>query len=125
MLYSPFHRFQRYYMNEVLLEKYRHDLAFLKAMADQTIKDFDRFNYSLVFKDDLPVQFATYHLQLTQQLQTWCKFDADRIPGLLYHIDLPEHLLPPRYGCRDVERLSELILQRELIKVVLRKLYSM
>ena len=109
---------------KVLLEKCRHDLAFLKAMADQTVKDFDRFNYTVVFNDNLPIQFNTYLFQLTEQLKEWCKHDGARIPGLLYHIDLPEHLLPVRYGCRDVGRLSELILQRELIKVVMRKLYS-
>ena len=38
-------------MNELQLEKYRHDLAYLKAMAFQTIKDFERFNYILVFID--------------------------------------------------------------------------
>ena len=77
-------------MNDLQLEKYRHDLAYLKAMAAQTIKDFDRFNYTLVFNEGLPVQFNNYCIQLAEQLQFWCKFDADRIPGLLYHIDIPE-----------------------------------
>ncbi|MBK7682208.1 MAG: hypothetical protein KA347_09325 [Bacteroidia bacterium] len=111
-------------MNDLQLEKYRHDLAYLKAMAAQTIKDFDRFNYTLVFNEGLPVQFNNYCIQLAEQLQFWCKFDADRIPGLLYHIDIPEHMIPARYGCRDTAHMADVILQRELIKVILRKHYS-
>ena len=111
-------------MNELQLEKYRHDLAYLKAMAFQTIKYFERFNYILVFNESLPVQFNTYRIQLAEQLQNWCKFDADRIPGLLYHIDVPEHMIPVRYGCRDTAQMADVILQRELIKVILKKHYS-
>ena len=105
-------------------EKYRHDLAFLRAMADQAVRDFDRFGYDLIFNADLPVSFENYKLQMAPQLKNWCKSDPERIPSLLYHIDLPEHLVPPGYGCKDTERLAELILQRELIKVILRKHYS-
>lgn len=111
-------------MDDLQIEKYRHDLAYLRAMAEQTIKDFERFNYVVIFNDELPVSFLNFRIQLAEQLGTWCKLDADRIPGLLYHIDIPEHLIPARYGCRDVEQLADLILQRELIKVILRKHYS-
>lgn len=111
-------------MKEEQLEKYRHDLAFLRAMSEQAQKDFDRFGYQLNFTEGGTVSFENYRLQLEQQLKQWCKNDAERIPSLLYHIDLPEHMLPAGYGCKAVDRLAELILQRELIKVVLRKLYS-
>ncbi len=111
-------------MKEAEIEKYRYDLAFLREMADQALKDFERFGYTLLFNTDLPVSFENYRFQLAGQLKQWCKFDFDRIPALLYHIDLPEHLLPPGYGCKEPERLAELILQRELIKVVLRKHFS-
>lgn len=105
-------------------EKYRHDLAYLRAMAEQTVKDFDRFGYEIEFNPDLPVSFENFRLQLAPLWAKWCKNDADRLPSLLYHIDLPEHMIPAGYGCKDAERMAELILQRELIKVILRKHYS-
>lgn len=111
-------------MNDLQIEKYRHDLAYLRAMAEQTVRDFERFNYVVVFNDALPLSFLNFRIQLAEQLGTWCKMDADRIPGLLYHIDIPDHKLPARYGCRDVDQLADLILKRELIKVIIRKHYS-
>lgn len=109
---------------EEIPEKYRHDLAYLRAMADQAVRDFERFGYDIVFNPDLPVSFENFRLQLAVQWANWCKREPDRIPSLLYHIDLPEHLLPAGYGCKDPERMADLILQRELIKVILRKHYS-
>ncbi len=106
------------------LEKYRHDLAFLRMMADQTIKDFDRFGYEVKFNENLPVSFNNYLEQLIELFSLWCKTDSNRLSSLLYSIDVPEHLLPPRSGCADPKRAAEVILQRELIKVVMRKLYS-
>lgn len=111
-------------MNDLQIKKYRHDLAYLRAMAEQTVKDFERFNYVVEFNDELPVSFHNFHLQLSAQLSHWCKVDADRIPGLLYHIDVPEHLMPVHYGCKDADHMADIILQRELIKVILKKHYS-
>jgi hypothetical protein len=111
-------------MESEMLEKYRHDLAYLRAMAEQAVNDFGRLGYDLHFNEQLPVSFVNYQYQLSEQLQRWCKSDFGRIPTLLYHIDLPEHLLPAGHGCKDPLRLAELILQRELIKVILRKHYS-
>lgn len=111
-------------MKEEQLEKYRYDLAYLRAMSEQAQKDFDRFGYQLDFDEKLIVSFDNYRTQLAVQLKKWCKNDYDRMPALLYHIDLPEHMIPSGYGCKDTERLAELILKRELIKVVLRKHFS-
>lgn len=111
-------------MEENQLEKYRHDLAFIRASAEQTIRDCERFGFDVVFEESSLINFELLKTQLTVYLKQWCKYEADRLSALLYHIDVPEHLLPKGRGCGDVDRLAELILQRELIKVVMRKLYS-
>lgn len=111
-------------MKEDRLEKYRHDLQYLREMADQTVVDLERFGYEITFDPSSPVSFENYRIQLEGRIASWCKTDPGRLPALLYHIDLPEHLLPPGYGCKNPARLSELILQRELIKVVLRKQFK-
>jgi hypothetical protein len=111
-------------MDHQQLEKYRHDLEFLRAMAAQAETDFARFGYPLAFNSELPPDFRRYCIELAPRLREWCKSEGDRIRSLLYHIDLPEHMIPEGYGCRDPEALAERILQRELIKVVLRKHFS-
>jgi hypothetical protein len=111
-------------MDSIQLEKYRHDLAFLRMMADQAVKDFERFGYELSFNEKLPVSFVNYKEQLSLKFADWCKNNSSQLQALLYSIDVPEHLLPKGSLCSDPERMAELILQRELIKVVLRKLYS-
>ena len=111
-------------MKEDHLEKYRHDLQFLREMAEQTVIDLERFGYEMEFDPLLPVSFENYRIQLEGRIASWCKSDSGRIPALLYHIDIPEHLIPPGFGCKEPARLAELILQRELIKVVLRKQFK-
>ena len=106
------------------IEKYRHDLAFLQLMADQTVKDFQRFGYEVKFNENLPVCFENFRLQLAADLKNWCSNDSKRLASLMYAIDVPEHKLPARSGCADPSKMAEVILQRELIKVVIRKLYS-
>ena len=111
-------------MEENQLEKYRHDHAFLRSAAEQTIRDCERFGFEVIFEESSLINFELLKLQLTVYLRDWCKNESSRLSALLYHIDVPEHLLPKGRGCGDIDRLAELILQRELIKVVMRKLYS-
>jgi hypothetical protein len=111
-------------MDSNQLEKYRHDLAFIRAAAEQTIRDCERFGFEVAFEESTQLNFEMLKLQLAVYLRKWCKEDSNHLSALLYHIDVPEHLLPKGRGCSDPDRLSELILQRELIKVVMRKLYS-
>ncbi|CAN5636188.1 hypothetical protein BH11BAC2_BH11BAC2_04640 [soil metagenome] len=111
-------------MDEKQLENYRHDLAFIRMMQEQTIQDFNRFGYELSFNSELPFNFDVVKQQLAQQVKSICKNESGRLQGLLYHIDIPEHFLKAGAGCADPLGLAELILQRELIKVVMRKLYS-
>ena len=54
----------------------------------------------------------------------WCKADRQKLMGVMYHIDMPDHLLKEGINCKDCNVLAKQILQRELIKVVIRKQYS-
>lgn len=111
-------------MQAIDVEKYRTDHAFLRAMGEQTVRDFERFGYELKFRMPEPPHFEIIRLQLSEQLRVWCKQDMEHIRSLLYHIDVPEHLLKGSGGCADPDQLADVILKRELIKVVLRKLFS-
>jgi hypothetical protein len=111
-------------MDETRLEKYRTDYAFLRLMIEQTVKDFGRMGFELRFDEIEPPDFNLYCLQLAPQLSKWCMDDKQKLMAVMYHIDLPDHFLAEGINCKKTDHLSQLILQRELIKVVLKKLYT-
>lgn len=110
-------------MDETQIEKYRHDLEFIRMAARQTEKDFDRMGYAVELPE-FPTDFKSCYWALAEFLKELCKSGDNRLEGVLYHIDVPEKVLHPVNGCKDPIRTAEVILQRELIKVVIRKLYS-
>jgi hypothetical protein len=111
-------------IDDTTLENYRHDLAFLRATAEQVKKDCERNGFDLEIGVDNVVSLSHLQLQLEPYVKKWCKESSHRLAALLYQIDLPEHMLPERGACSNIPLLTSLILKRELIKVVLRKLYS-
>ncbi len=111
-------------MDDTQLDKYRNDLAFLRAAAAQTIKDCERMGFKLNIEPDKITGILHLQLQLEPFLKQWCKEAGSRLAALLYQMDIPEHLIPERGACSDIPYLSALIIKRELIKVVMRKLYT-
>lgn len=111
-------------MDDTQLDKYRTDLAFLRAAAAQTIKDCERMGFEISIDADKITGILHLQLQLEPYLKIWCKESNSRLAALLYQIDLPEHLIPERGACSDIPYLASIIIKRELIKVVIRKLYS-
>ena len=110
-------------MDETGLEKYRTDLEFIRMAARQTEKDFERMGYQIELPE-FPSDFRSCFLHLAEILRAICRSDDNRLEVVLYHIDVPEKKLHPQVACKNIEHTAEIILQRELIKVVLKKLYS-
>lgn len=110
-------------MDENQVEKFRNDLEFIRLAARQTENDFGRMGY-VIELPEFPSDFIQLCNTLKKELLPICNSQAHRLEGLLYHIDVPGHLLHPMNVCKDLYRTSEVILQRELIKVVMKKLYS-
>jgi hypothetical protein len=110
-------------MDEQALESFRTDLEFIRRAARQTEADFGRMGYVLELSE-FPIGFQGLCLELEEQLRIMCKSSDHRLEGLLYHIDVPEKVLHPMHACKNPEITAKVILQRELIKVVLKHLYS-
>jgi hypothetical protein len=110
-------------MDETGIEKFRNDLEFIRLAARQTEKDFERMGYPFSLPE-FPVDFRSCYLKLAEELKTICRSADNRLESVLYHIDVPEKVLHPQVACKNAERTAEIILQRELIKVVLKKHYS-
>lgn len=111
-------------MDDQQLDKYRNDLEFIRLTAQQFIRDCERMGLDV----EIDVQQLTgiLHLQMCVEpyIKQWCKEENARLASLLYQIDIPEHLYPERGPCSDIPGLTALVVKRELIKVILRKLYS-
>ena len=111
-------------MDDQQLDKYRNDLEFIRLTAQQFIRDCERMGFDV----EIDVQQLTgiLHLQMCVEpyLKQWCKEENARLTSLLYQIDIPEHLYPERGPCSDIPGLTALVVKRELIKVILKKLYS-
>ena len=111
-------------MDDQQLDKYRNDLEFIRLTAAQFCRDCERMGFKIDF--DINHLTGILHLQMMVEpyLKLWCKEENARLAALLYQIDIPEHLLPEKGPCADISGLKALVVKRELIKVVLRKLYS-
>lgn len=109
-------------MEQTELIRYRNDLEFIRLAARQTEQDFSRMGYQVEL-EEFPSGFRVLCDQLAIKLAEICKGD-NRLEAVLYHIDVPEKMLHPMHACKNPALTAEVILQRELIKVVIKKLYS-
>lgn len=103
----------------VSVEKYRYDLEAIRDTALQLVKDFSQAGFEI----HLPVCEFTYYQELMVQLVAViekCMRDApDVLQQLLYRIDVSEAGSKNVFDAAD---LAHLILEREFMKVVTRKL---
>ena len=108
------------------IEKAKYDRQIIQDTATQVMKDFASFGMDIRFPENL--EYAYDHLfdQLKIILSDLLQKDPEKLSSLLYHIDLDERKL--RESRKDIlheeEWLSELILEREFIKVLTRHYFK-
>ena len=109
------------------LIRYRHDLEVVRNTALQVIKDFGLFSIDITFSGNEATAYEELKTQLQPVLLELYNSDYNRLKSLLYRIDMPEQkvkALPAVNKDDMIAGLTDLILERELIKVITRKLYS-
>jgi hypothetical protein len=111
-------------MEEQQLDKYRNDLEFIRLTAHQFIRDCERIGFSVEFNVEQLTGILHLQMCIEPYIKQWCKEENSRLASLLYQIDIPEHLYPERGPCSDIAGLTALVVKRELIKVIFKKLYS-
>lgn len=107
---------------------YRHDLEVIRDTARQVIKDFGMAGIEIQFSGNAA---SAYH-ELTEQalpgLRKLYQANQASFMALLYRIDVEEkkvrEVSENFTGNAFFENLANLIIEREFIKVVIRKLYS-
>jgi hypothetical protein len=107
---------------------FRYDLFFIRETAKQIIKDFDFFGIEIQFSGQAETAYDELKNQLIPLIAKLLKNDYAKIISLLYRIDVMERkmerALLPEYGAFRPELISDLIIERELQKVITRKIHK-
>jgi hypothetical protein len=101
--------------SEITPEKYRHDLEVVRNTGAQVIKDFGMFGVDISFSGNP----ETAYRELLHQTS---------FMALLYRIDVSEKKVNELIGIEKkpafFAKLAEVVVEREFMKVLIRKLFS-
>ncbi len=110
------------------IEKYRHDIDVIRSTAHQIFKDFGYLGNELVFSGDESQAYTELEFQIIPILKDLYFKDMDRFMNIMYRIDVAEKDIRVALAYPDKEGLflivAGLVLEREFVKCVTRKLYS-
>jgi hypothetical protein len=110
------------------ISQYINRLEFIKDTANQIIKDFDMFGMEIKFSGN---QYNAYE-ELFEQIEPYIghliSSNQQKFMGIIYRIDLSDEQIKKAVNENASESFSEiitdLIIKRELQKVVIRRHYS-
>lgn len=107
------------------LEQYRLNLDLVEATAQQIIKDFSLFDEEITFSGDEKLAYQELFNQIYPVISRLLNLDSERFFAVLYAIDLDERKIKELlFGSEAVEvekEITQMIIEREFIKVVYRK----
>ncbi len=115
-------------LTEQELQRYRDDERIVRETARQVIKDFALFGMHVDFPDDINWAYNQLFEQLNVHVDRLLSEHNRLLLALLYQIDVSEKKINDETSTRtDIELseiVTELILDRELKKVITRHYYS-
>jgi hypothetical protein len=114
---------------EFNIELYKTKAEIISQTAEQIIRDFGRFGLEITFSGNTAMAYEELFEQLTITITHLIEHDFGRLYALLYQIDLSEVQIIkkkkefPEHS--DAEIITELVLHRELKKVLTRNYFKM
>ncbi len=109
------------------LEPYKKRLELIRLTAAQVIKDFGLHGFNVEFSGNEETAYTELFTQVKPVINHLLERNPSKLSSLLYSIDLNEKkvraILAGNADNPD-EELTDLIINRELQKVVIRKYYS-
>ncbi|HSH65049.1 MAG TPA: hypothetical protein VLB84_04435 [Bacteroidia bacterium] len=103
-------------------------LDIIKDTASQVIKDFDMFGLEIKFSGNAYKAYDELFEQILPHLDKLITSNQHKFMGILYRIDVNEEQIKKAVSENQSESLLEiitdLVIKRELQKVVIRKQYS-
>jgi len=110
------------------LEKAKTNEQFIIETAHQIIKDFGLFGIEISFSGKSITAYEELFRQLEEKLNILLINDYQKLLSLLYQIDLSEKILNagnlPVVHDSEAAFITDLIIQRELIKVLTRHYFK-
>lgn len=110
------------------LTPYYNRVDLLNKVVSQIQKDFNWFSLEITFKGDQQSAYQELFDQILPLVDELMHEDYGKLQSLLYRIDIDDNLLSRKlkeYGQVDThELITDLILKRELQKVIIREIYS-
>jgi hypothetical protein len=115
-------------LNKSDIEGYRNQEEIIQLTAEQTIKDFALFGLEITFSGNTTSAYEELFDQLNSCLVELLSSDYRRLLSLLYHIDISEKELNKKLTSLSdtsaLNQLTEMILNREMKKVIIRKYFN-
>jgi len=113
-------------LNELSTYYNRQDL--LEKVVNQIKKDFDWFSFEIKFTGEQESAYMELFQQILPLVDELLNDDYPKLMSLLYRIDIDDDMLDRKlkeYGQIDThELITDLIIKRELQKVIIREIYS-
>ena len=110
------------------IEIYKTRSEVIRQTVEQVVKDFSMFGMDIAFSGNTEFAYDEIFAQLSHHLTRLLSTDSNRLAALLYQIDLGPHSVidaeykHPEWSRQDI--LAELIIYRELKKVLLRNYFK-
>lgn len=106
--------------------KYRKDQVIIAETARQVKKDFNMYGMDITFSGNAETAYYELFDQVFPQVENLFLNDSEGLKALLYTIDLGERLTQQvlKYSDEKMAELTDLILQRELQKVLFRHYFK-
>jgi hypothetical protein len=110
------------------IELYKSNQEFVKQTVTQILKDFGMFGIDLSFTGNTHMAYTEMSSQLAHQVSRLLMDDAEKLKALLYQIDLSQDKIFTESQTHAdwplEEVIAELIIHRELKKVLIRNYFK-
>jgi len=108
------------------IEKSKLNEQIIHETAEQVVKDFGAFGIDIVFPDDLQFVYNQLYDQLKLYIAQLIETNPEKLSALLYQIDIDEKKMknPDVEMFHEHEWISEIILEREFVKVLTRHYFK-
>lgn len=110
------------------LSPYYNRLDLLEKVVDQVKKDFNWFSFEITFSGKATTPYQELFDQILPLIEELLNDDYPKLMAMLYRIDIDEEFLNRQLKTNEQadtdEVITDLILKRELQKVIIRETYS-
>ncbi len=110
------------------IELYKNKTEVIRQTVEQVKKDFTMFGMDVEFTGNTDMAYNEMFIQLSSYVAHMLEIDPHRLSSLLYQVDLGENKimessnLHPEWPLAEV--ITELVIHRELKKVLIRNYYK-